>query len=178
MAVRQSVRSIVHTLKKDSRYRRLEQAFNELPIYRIPVDDLLEEIERMHKMRPVRTLRSEDARFIDKAIEACVRDQSCRSRCAEINVMCIKARASLEKATSKLREYMLVRYAQEIAVMRTREERVNLINTVLSTFLKFVHQVSIVESCSAVILDDIDKAAWMFKGVVAAYGLQNRTESL
>lgn len=176
MPVRQSVSGLISTLKRDKRFRRLDAAFNELPVYRIPVDELLEEIERMHKTRPVRTLNTEDPKFVDKAIEACVRDQAIRSRCAEINVMCIKARSSLGRATSKLRDYMLIRYASEVSVFRTKEERVNVINTVLGAYLKFIHNVTTVESCVAVIIEDIDKAAWMFKGVVAAYGVHNATE--
>lgn len=174
--VRQSASEVLRSLKKDSRFRRLNDAFNELPIYRIPIDNLLDEIEHLHKTRPVRTLNPEDGKFVDRAISACVRDQSIRSRCAEINVMCIKARSSLEKATTKLREYMLIRYSSDISMFRTKEERVIVINTAMSTFLQFIHRVSTIEACTAVIIEDIDKAAWMFKGIVSAYGLHNASE--
>ena len=90
--MRQSISDVIRLLKKDERYRRLKGAFNELPVYRIPIEDLLEEVSRLHKTRPVRTLNADEGKFVDKAIEACVRDQSIRSRCAEINMMCIKAR--------------------------------------------------------------------------------------
>lgn len=174
--MKQSVSGVIHLLKRDSRYLRLKGAFNELPIYRIPIEELLDEVGRLHKTRPVRTLNPEEGKFVDRAIEACVRDQAIRSRCAEINMMCIKARSSLDRATSKLRDYMLIRYASDISMFRTKEERVNVVNTVLATYLNFIHDVSTVESCTEVIIEDIDKAAWMFKGVISAYGLHNASE--
>lgn len=150
-------------LRKDSRVRRLAKAFDELPLYRIPVKDLLKEVETIHKTRSVRYLSTNNPKFLEKIVDASVHDQSQRSRLTEISAQCMVAKASLEDALDPMREYLLIAYASDLTFLRTKDERRAFIDMALSTFNRFLNRITTLSNVCELIVKDIDKAAFSLR---------------
>lgn len=160
-------------LRADSRCKRLHSLFQELPIYQLPTDDLLKEVEQIHKTRSIRYLTQSSPRFIEAVVDASIQDQANRSRCAEISMACFKAESTLKDALDPLRDYLLITYSSELSFVRTKDERVRLINMALSPFTKFIERVSLTRNIAQTVMDDIDKGAWSLRLLVSAFQLKN-----
>lgn len=94
-----------------------------------------------------------------------MQDQGYRSRLSEICLQCNRASAKLRRAIEQLQTYMLVRYYDEIRELglRTKEERTNLIDTVLTDVFQFVEGIEEVVEAAETIIEDIDKAHYSLK---------------
>lgn len=174
--MRADLSGIVKSMKRDDRYRRLRQLFADMPLYKIPTQDLVDEILRIHSVRGVRFLTTSDAKFFDRVIDASIQDQANRSRLSEILMQCVRARGTLDNALSPLREYLLIRYANEITFLRTKDERVRVVNMALASFQRFLDKVDIVEQQARIVVEDIDKASFSLKRIIEAYTLHNKPE--
>lgn len=174
--MKRDLKPIRDKLRNDKRCKRLHHLFTEMPVYKIPVDKLIKEVESIHATRSVRFLKTDDAKYIERVVEACVRDQSQRSRLTEIIMKCHLAEKTLSEALDKLREYLLMTYGQELGFVRTKEERGAVVRMALAPFHKFVHDVTTLKELCELVISDIDKAAWALKMQVSAYELHNRPE--
>lgn len=164
------------TLRKDARCRRLHKLFQELPLYQVPADDWLTEIERIHKSRAIRFLNTGSPRFIEAVVDASVRDQADRSRLTEISMQCYKAESTLSEAVDTLRDYLLLTYSSELSFVRTKEERVKIVNLALAPFLRFVQRAHRVTSMADLVIKDIDKGSWSLRLLVDSYKLHHAPE--
>lgn len=168
MAVSTNLRPIVSVLKKDSRYKRLKETFNSIPIFRMPVDQYIKEVESIHKLREIRRLNTSDPSFIDKVIKANVSDQGHRSRLTEIQMGCIKYISTLQNAIDSLRQHLLLTYSTELRSLKTKEERLGVVNIALRTFIRAIENVMQLKELSQLVVFDIDKASWSLRLTVDA----------
>lgn len=163
-------------LRKDARCRRLNKLFQELPLYQVPADDWLSEIERIHKARAIRFLNTSNPRFIESVVDASVRDQADRSRLTEISMQCYKAESTLHEAVDTMRDYLLLTYSSDLAFVRTKEERVKVINLALAPFLRFIERAQRVTNMADLVIKDIDKGSWSLRLLVDSYKLHHAPE--
>ena len=159
-------------LRADKRCQRLMTLFQELPVYQIPIEDDLKEIEQIHKTRNIRFLSQASPRFIEAIVDASILDQSNRSRLVEISMRCFRAETSLNAALDPLRTYLLSKYAAYFRSIRTREERRQVLDMALAPFLKFIGRTTEVRGLADMVIADIDKGAWSLKLLVSAYQLK------
>lgn len=159
-------------LRADKRCQRLHTLFNELPIYQIGIEGLTKEIEQIHKTRNIRFLSQNTPRFIEAIVDASILDQANRSRMVEISMGCYRAETTLLEALDPLRSYLLLHYAEDFVGIRTKDERLQILNMALSPFLKFVARTTQVRTLANMVIDDVDKGAWSLKLLVSAYQLK------
>ena len=174
--MKRDLRPIRDKIRSDGRCRRLLSIFNESSIYKIAFDDLTKEVLDMHKTRAVRFLSRGDGHFIEKLVDASLRDQASRSRLAEISMHCFRAQSSLMEAVQPLQEYLIMTYGPEMSFVRTKDERKQLVDMALRPFHKFIQQCTTLRSLTDIVIADVDKAAWSLRLMVNAYELTNRPE--
>lgn len=174
--MKRDLRPIREKLREDKRCQRLLGIFNDSSIYKIAFSELTNEVMDIHKSRPVRFLSRNDGRFIEKIVDASLRDQANRSRLAEISMQCYRAEASLIEALQPLQEYLIITYGPEMSFVRTKEERKQLVEMALRPFYKFISHSKTLRTLTDIVIADCDKAAWSLKLLISAYELQNRPE--
>lgn len=174
--MKRDLRPIREKLRNDRRCQRLLGIFNDSAIYRLAFESLTAEVMDIHRTRAVRFLSRNDGRFIEKIVDASLRDQANRSRLAEISMQCFRAQASLEEALTPLQEYLLMTYGPEMSFVRTKDERKQLVEMALRPFYKFISQTQRLRELTDIVISDIDKAAWGLRLLVNAYELSNRPE--
>lgn len=163
-------------LREDKRCQRLLTIFQESSIYKIAFEELTKEVMDIHKTRSIRFLSRSEGRFIEQIVDASLRDQSNRSRLAEISMQCFRAAASLEEALVPLQEYLIMTYGPEMSFVRTKDERKQLVEMALRPFYKFIGQSKTLRSLTDIVIVDIDKGSWSLKLLISAYELQSRPE--
>lgn len=172
MADKQDLLRIKRRLQKDKRVKRLEDAFERLAEYNIPVKTVYEEIERIHMTRKTRHLDKSSGTFVQDVIEGMLDDQANRSRLTEILMSCVHAQKNLTSSLDTLEGYLMVEYASELSVIRTKGERVSFMaHHVLSKYHKYIDRVSRVREAAEMVTVDIDKAGYMYKGLLEAVRL-------
>lgn len=171
------LKAILNSMRADIKYKRLRQSFEQLPIYQIAVDTMLEEISVLHKMREIRRLNPSDPRFVDQLIRANTTDQSQRGRLTEILMTCIRAIQSLTRACNALKQHLLTTHSQELRSFRTKEERSNVIDLVLAPFMRYVHKVQLLADTAKLVIDDITSGSWSLKLSVQALQIERTRES-
>ncbi len=160
-------------LREDARCKRLKALFTELPIYQIPTEDLIKEVEQIHKARSIRFLTQASPRFIEAIVDASLMESANRSRCAEISMKCYKAEATLKDALEPLREYLLLTYGPDLSFVRTKDERLQVINMALAPFIKFMNRIALVRGLCDIVVKDIDQGAFTLQRSVAALNMRN-----
>ncbi len=176
MALRKDYSQLKDIIREDNRYKRLKESFDENKLFHMPIEQYLKEVESAHQIRPVRVLNPSDSHFVDKLISANTSDQSTRSRLTAIMMECVRASSTLQAATDSFREYVLMVYAEDLKSLRTKDERMMLINATLSPFLRYVTKVNTLRDTIKLVVDDIDKACWSLKLSVEAYKIHSQRE--
>ncbi len=177
--VKRSLTMIVKEMRKDERYKRLRGSFDSLPMYQLPVDDYVKEVETLHQMRLIRRLNSTEPKFVDELIKANTNDQSIRGRLTEIVMQCVKASSSLSDAVDAMRYHLLISYGDELKSIRTKEERVQIVNMALITFTKYTQKIDVLKEMAQMVVVDIDKGAWALRSSIEALKLHtNREQNL
>src|SRR5574343_56913 len=95
--MKRDLKPIREKLRGDRRCQRLLGIFQDSSLYRIAFDALTKEVMDLHRTRAVRFLNRSDGRFIEKVVDASMRDQANRSRLAEISMQCLRASARSEE---------------------------------------------------------------------------------
>lgn len=167
--MKRDISKVIDKLKADRRVQRLFTMFDELPLYKLPIKQLKEEIETIHSARSVRFLNQHDPRFIEKIIDASLDDTAKRSRLVEITVQCFKSGNSMNEALDKMRRYLISTYADDIYFARTKEERSNIVDMVLAPLARFVAHTQAISKMADQVIADIDKAGYSLKLIVEAY---------
>ena len=167
--MKRDVSKVVEKLKADKRVQRLFTMFDELPLYKLPLKQLRDEIETIHSARSVRFLNQHDPKFIEKIIDASIDDTAKRSRLVEMSVQCFKSGNSMSEAVERMRQYLITTYSDDIYFARTKDERLFIVDMVLSPLLKFVAQTQAISKMADEVIKDIDKAGYSLKLIVDAY---------
>lgn len=172
-----STKSVVSLLKSDDQVKRLEKLFNTLPMFSIPKEALIEEIESAHASRKVRRLQSEKGSSLaDSLLAANIQDQAIRSRMSEILMTCLKARTRLEASLKSLRNHLLLEHASLLRQFKTKDERLNLLNIVMRKYVKYLDALEAVQKLSEYVVVDIDKAGYALERNIKILELHTRRE--
>lgn len=169
------IRELVRLLDKDKRVLRLQENFEKLSYFTLPVEKLKSEIQTAHMGRPVRTLKPQ-GEFAMAIIDALAADQAVRSRLAEISIQAYRAEKSLQTALDALRNYLIVKYDAKLKIFRTKEERLRVINVVLDSYAGYFDDVVTIQNMCQIIIKDIDQASWTLKSTIEAMKMLNRPE--
>lgn len=157
MAVTRDLSGILKAMRKDKKYKRLKESFDTVPLYQMPIEKLANEIETLHKMRLIRILNVEDAKFVDNIIKANTQDQSVRGRLTEIMMMGVRVSVKLNRALETLRFHLLITFTDELKSYRTKEERVQIVNMVLAPFERYIADVTMLRESATLCVKDIDQ---------------------
>ena len=120
----------------------------------------------------MRFLTQSSPRFIEAVVDASLMDQANRSRLAEISMACYKAESTLNEALVPLKSYLLMTYSADFSGVRTKEERIQIINMALAPFTKFLDRITRTKSLASMVIEDIDKGAWVIKSLIESLKLK------
>ena len=170
--MKRDIGAIRDKLRADKRSSRLRTLFTELPLYQLPIDAHIKEIEQIHKTRGIRVLTQSSPRFIEAVVDASLLDQANRSRLVEISMGCYKAENTLTEALDLLRTHLLMTYAVDLAFVRTKDERNQIVNMALAPFMKFVSRAAQCRELANMVIKDIDQGAYSLQRLIAAFNLK------
>lgn len=155
-------------LRKDSRFKKVVKFFSTLA-EEISVVGFQDEIRRLHKTRAMRSLDRSSKAFLDKIVEANLQDQAYRSRLAEIQLDCTRTLAQYEPIIEDLVSYLYVEYLDTIKPFFTaKQDRMEFLNSLCKEQVTFLREIrSVLEGCR-IVIEDIDKAGYMFKNLIEA----------
>lgn len=167
------------TVKRYEKYKKFMKSVKANPNLQLPFEELHEELERMQKMRRVRSLTRKDKNFTGSVVDAMLQDQAYRSRCTEILASCIAITGGFQDTLLNLRDYLLFEYGGRIGRGRTtKEERKNFMENVLRPLFKYLHKVEQLKEHAKYIVDDIDKAGFTYRNLVESIKLLGKPESI
>lgn len=141
-------------------------------------DKYLEEVQAMHKSRPVRTIGLSSVPSGKKLVRAALVDQAYRSRCVELVINVIRNRNVLEQAISIIKKHVEGEYSDYLKQIGLRgiTERKSLINSlVLNATRQLAEMDTIVQICDLVITD-IDKSSYALKHAVDSLQIAMKRE--
>lgn len=160
------IRTLIKKLENDSRVLRMHENFSKFDFYNLPIKELKSEIQTLHTTRSMRTLKLTDADFHNSIIEASLHDQAIRSRLTEISLQTYRAEKSLIQTMAALKDYLVVNYSDALAVLKTKEERLRVIDVILSDFAKYAEHAAMIQNMATLIVKDIDQASWSIKSTI------------
>jgi hypothetical protein len=163
-----NTKQVVKMLRQDPKYKRLLEVFNTAPIYNLPREKLLEELQQIHQLREVRRISPAEPDFVDKVIKANTHDQAMRSRCSEIMMSCTLVISKLSNAVEALRHHFLLEHSDHLRSFRTKEERSMVMNIALKKFIAYVDNISYLKAVAEIVVVDIDKAGWALSRSIEA----------
>lgn len=169
MANKQDLERIKRKVNKDKKLTKLNERFDSHPSYNLPVRELYEEIENLHMTRKTRQLKRNSDSFTQDLMDGMLQDQSVRSRLTEIIMTCLSVTKSLRETLDNLSGYISVEYADELSILRTKAERTNFVDKhILATYYKYVRRVEKLRESAELVIVDIDKAGFNYKGLIEA----------
>ena len=151
-------------IQRNKRFKRLIESFQSNRLYQIPLDKMKDEIMTLHQTREVRTLykfrNDNTTSMVDGMIMANLQDQSHRSRLAEIHLQCVRASSALTDSIKLFKDYAIVHYSVQLRGIKTKGERSDFIDTVLSDMYAYISDCDLVINLTAIVIKDIDNAGW------------------
>jgi hypothetical protein len=155
---------------KDKRYKRLADTFESRRMFSLPFDEYRDEIQTLHKSRKLHKLKGVgDPNFGKHLIEAAIGDQSKRHRYVEILTIVKDANSSLYKMLDSFESYYLIKHADRLRAIRTKDERKQFIRSVLNKFHKYLTETEQLIDILNIYIEDIDKAGYLVTNLVRAY---------
>jgi len=159
-------------IKKDKRIIKLFSMI-ENGTYALNTSSLLNEIESLHRLREVRTLKTETVlhSFQAKFLSAVLQNQAYRSRIVEISMQCFRIDARLSEHLEALRPYLKDKYGEYLSQYKTINDRESVINSVLEPAIRLQKKLNSVIKMAEMAIDDLDQAAWSFKNIIQTMNL-------
>lgn len=165
-------------IKKDPRYIRLQEAFENLPEYQLPIENMHKEIMTTHKTRSIRRLNTRANDFIDKVVEAAAGDINARGRLTEIMVAALKASRSLKLAIETLSDYIIGKYGDKLRrIASTKGERDKFIEGIMRQFINYAAKADTLREAATLVITDIDKDGYGLRIIVDTMRIHNKPES-
>lgn len=177
MADKERVKNVRRSIKKSKRYIKLRTAFEDLPQYSLPLDAWRKELKLNHSLREVSKLDPTHPNFGKKLQIAVVREQSTRSRCAEMLVSCTLVKKSLSKTLKHFEDWVLMEYAMELKVYSTVKERQRLVELIIRPFKVYLENAEEVADELKIYIEDIDKAGYVVKSLVDTWTVITQNEA-
>lgn len=177
MASKEQLSYLKKKLRTDDRFVRLKTVFGSLPEYRMTFEDLHEEVDLMMTTRPLRSLTRKD-NFVDNIVESMLTDQQYRSRTTEILMSCVKTEKNLSRSLGHLKDYLLTEYHPDIySIYKTKADREAFVDGILRKFSTFLDKIDELRQRCVLLTGDIDKAGYMFKGLLESVQISARKMS-
>jgi hypothetical protein len=162
-------------VRKDKKYLAFKENVRENPNLQLPFESLHAELDDMHKLRAVRTLRRKSDQFTQKLIDAMINDAQYRSRCVEISASCLAISTTFEETLNNLRDYLIYKYfSKYVSGRATKEERRQFMESILTTFYEYIRRVKHLEEHTKLIINDIDQTGYTYRNLVEAVKLLGR----
>lgn len=169
--------AIKRTIRADEHYKKFKATFASNPRFCIDFDGLLEELHTMHSVRKTRRLKRKRT-LVEDAVDAMLLDQSTRSRCAEIVAQIMEVEHVFNTTVTNMRDYILVEYAQYLKSVGTQAERKVFVESLLRIYYKYLSNLQNVKQVAQYIIQDVDKAGFMFTNLVATLQILSRPEQV
>ena len=170
-------RELRKLIRADKKYIRLRQAFETLPQFQLPIEDMHKDILTTHKTRTIRRLNTRANDFIDKVVEAAAGDINSRGRLTEIMVVSLKASRQLKLAIETLSDYLVSQYGDRLRrIASTKGERDKFIETLLRDFINYVAKADTLREAAAMVIADIDKDGYGLRVIVDTLRITNKYE--
>lgn len=165
-------------IRKDAKYIRLREAFETLPQFQLPIEEMHKEIHTTHKTRSIRRLNTHAKDFIDKVVEAAAGDINARGRLTEIMVVSLKASRQLNIAIETLSDYLVSKYGDRLRrIASTKGERDKFIETLLRDFIVYSKKADTLRESAALVITDIDKDGYGLRVIVDTMRINNKYEN-
>ncbi len=175
---REKIDALRRSVRRDERYQKFKRNVEKNPNLQIPFQALHEEIDRLQRMRTIRTLSRSSTSFTADVVDAMLQDQAYRSRCTEILSSCISITGTFAETLNNLRDYLQLEYGHRIPGRPTKSERQQFMESVLRPFYKHLHSVSQLQEHARYLVEDIDKAGFTFRNLVESIKLLGRPETM
>jgi len=137
---------------------------------------VLDEVKELHGKRV--SSRMEKIRTADEVNKAGLRDQSYRSRCVTLLMNIVEARNSIAEAVNATSAYIETEYRKEILASgaKTVNDRAQTVRNLLAESHAALDNLDSMEEQTRLVVDDIDKCAWVFKSSLKALELMQARE--
>ena len=177
MAVTRDLKPILKAMRKDKKYKRLKEAFDSAPMFQLPAEKLMDEIEALHKTRRIRVLDPQaEGKFVDDIVMANTQDQSVRGRLTEIMVQSNRVVRKLEKALKTMRFHMMLTFSDQLKSFRTIEERRQIVEMVLKPFEDYIADMEMLKESATLVVTDIDKGNFSLQRTISVLEMHTNRE--
>jgi|SRR3989337_1000697 len=163
-----SVDKLKALLAKDSNYTRFKEVVKRYSLSE-DMDNLMSEIETLHRTRKCRKLHSINPNPRD-IVDATLEDSSFRSRAVEILMRMMRSQRAIEKAIDSVSGYLATEYGDYVDA-RTKAERERILRTINQRAYQYLDAL---ESSIAIIREftgDIDHASFAVKHAIEGLSL-------
>lgn len=164
----EELKRVRKVIRRDAQFKKVNKFFERLSD-EISVVGLYEEIQRLHKMRSSRSLERTNKGFLDKIVEANLQDQSYRSRLAEIQMDCVRSVSKYQPVVEDLVLYLHAEYLETLkGFFSSKADRLEFLQSMCKEHAKFLRNIESVEEAAKIVIQDIDKAGYMYKNLIDA----------
>ncbi len=169
------MKQLKRVLKTDPSYSKFKEIV-EFCKTSAEFDDLVKEMESMHKARKSRALYLSKPK-LKTLMEASLQGTAFRSRCVEIMINVMKAQRTLSAALERMEAHIMANYKEELGVKSQADRK-----TVVKAFLQSEHYrladyTRIIEMSQALI-HDLDQWMWTAKHTLDALNILYTRESI
>lgn len=174
---KEELAAIKRIIRKDKKFQRMKELYETNPAYSIDFEGFHKEISTIHLTRNTRSLRRKKSnQFVENVIDAMLQDAAGRSRIVEILGQCVKIGTSMEKTVSNVRDYLLSEYTVVLRKLGTQTERKYFVESVMRAFYEYLSQIETLEKHARLVVDDIDKAGYVYKNLIESIKILTRPE--
>ena len=156
-----SMKNLKLALKEDQIYLRKMQRITRMEL---KDESWLEELERLHAARDIRSLNSRALLQSSQkiAIDNNIDNQSVRSRCVEIKIRALKQLVAYQNTMKFLKKYIPAKFAKAIKSHGgTMTERKAIVDYLLNDLSELIDRLDHVVHICDVIIEDCDAAGYM-----------------
>lgn len=164
-------------LKRDDSWKRFKRIV--ATSWDETFDKYMDEIQNMHKARPIRLIGVNNAHPSGKKLaKAQMVDQAYRSRCIEISMNILRNRNNLEQAINAIKKHVESRYHKDMAQFGIRgvTERKRFVDSLVSFATKKLGDINSIVQMSDLVVGDIDQGTWAIKHTVDALQIATKRE--
>ena len=147
--------------------------------FSIDTKSIVKEMENFQRIRLANRLDTSKDDLIKQIIDNSCRDQSFRSRLAEISFTAVRSQHILEKSIDSVRRKIVLNYKDELySTLKTQSERQNAIDDIMSSLLAYINDMKQLSELANIYIMDIDKGAWSLKLMVEAISIHTHKEQI
>lgn len=174
-----TVSELKRLLLADPNLKKLLTTFESSTHFDIDIKSVCQEMENLQKVRIANRVDTSQDDMIKQVIDNSCRDQSFRSRLAEISFRAFRSQSILSKSVSKVKRRLILAYKDDMyKVLKTQADRQQLVDEVMASLLAYINDMQQVAELANILITDIDKNAWSLKLVVEAVSIHAHKEHI